>query len=94
MAKNKMVQQHEEENDFNFLDEAESCDDEAMAGMLHGMVEASHHQQMTAIELTKLVVASNPSEKMSAKEIFSTFLQASKIANESTALKALWERFN
>ena len=58
------------------------------------MVEASHNQQTTAIELTKLVIASNGSEKLSTKEVFAIFMQASQVANESTALKALWERFN
>lgn len=94
MAKNKIVQKQEEENDFKFFDEMGSCDDETIAGMLHGMVEASHHQQTTAIELTKLIVASHPTGKMDAKEIFSIFMQASKTANEHTALKGLWEKFN
>lgn len=94
MAKNKMVQKHEEENDVDFFDDMESHGDEAMAGMLAGMVEASHNQQTTAIELTKLVIASNGSEKLSTKEVFAIFMQASQVANESTALKALWERFN
>ena len=94
MAKNKMIQKHEEENDLDIFDNMESHDDEAMAGMLAGMVEASHNQQTTAIELTKLVIASNGSEKLSTKEVFAIFMQASQVANESTALKALWERFN
>ena len=33
-------------------------------------------------------------EKLSTKEVFAIFMQASQVANESTALKALWERFN
>ena len=93
MAKNKMVQKHEE-NDVDFFDDMESHGDDAMAGMIAGMVEASHHQQATAIELTKLVISSNGSEKLSAKEVFSIFMQASQVANESSALKALWEKFN
>ena len=94
MAKNKMIQKHEEESDLGIFDNMESHDEEAMAGMLAGMVEASHNQQTTAIELTKLVLASNGSEKLSTKEVFAIFMQASQVANESTALKALWERFN
>ena len=94
MAKNKMIQKHEEESDLDIFDNMESHDEEAMAGMLAGMVEASHNQQTTAIELTKLVLASNGSEKLSTKEVFAIFMQASQVANESTALKALWERFN
>lgn len=93
MAKNKMVQK-QEENDFDFFGDIESHSDKAVAGMMAGMVEASHHQQATAIELTKLVIASNGSEKLSAKEVFAIFMQASQVANESTALKALWEKFN
>lgn len=93
MAKNKTIQR-DEENDVDFFDDMEPHGDEAMAGMIAGMVEASHHQQGTAIELTKLVIASNGSEKLSAKEVFSIFMQASAVANESSALKALWEKFN
>ena len=91
MAKNKTIRKQEKEMDLDFFDSMESHSPEEMASFLTGMVEASHHQQLTAIELTKLVVANN-GEKMAAKEIFSVFLQASQVANESTALKAFWEK--
>jgi hypothetical protein len=41
--------------EFDFSDRMlDSPDDEAVLGMMSGLIEAHHHQQQTAIELTKL----------------------------------------
>ena len=91
MVKSKVATKEHEE-DFDFFDELDSSGGEAMAGMLAGMIEASRNQQLTAIELTKLVVECSSNQKMKAEEVFTLFKQACHVANESTALKGLWEK--
>jgi len=55
MAKNNMLKKHQEvEDDFDFSEMlTPSYDDETMAGVMSGLIEASNNQMMLAIELTK-----------------------------------------
>lgn len=92
MAKNKSLKKYDEPQDIDYSDEMEHSD-EALAGMMSGMIEASQHQQVMAIELTKLVVGKN-SNSMSEENIFSVFKRASKVVAENFPLKELWEKFN
>jgi hypothetical protein len=92
MAKNKVLKKYDELLDVDFSDEMEPSD-ETIAGMMSGMIEASQHQQIMAIELTKLVVGKN-SDNMSEENVFSVFNRASKVVAENFPLKELWEKFN
>lgn len=91
MAKNNMLKR-EEDDVFDFSEE--SPGDEVVAGMMSGLIEASNHQTMMAIELTKLVVAKSSQPSMSENDIFSAFKRASKVVTESVPLKELWEKFS
>lgn len=95
MAKNNTIKKYKEElnDDYDFSDDMEPQSDEVIAGMMTGMIEASQHQQVMAIELTKLVVGKN-SDNMSEENVFSVFKRASKVVAESFPLKELWEKFN
>ncbi len=77
------------ENDFDFQDFFQSPDnDEAIAGFMHGVIEASNNQMNLAIELTKLVVNKNPNN-MREEDIFSTFKRASDVIANTTPLNGL-----
>jgi nucleoside diphosphate kinase len=93
MAKNNMVKKYKEEleDDFDFSEE--SPGDEMVAGMMSGLIEASNHQTLMAIELTKLIVSKSAEQSMSEDSIFSTFKRASKVISENLPLKGLWEKF-
>lgn len=92
MAKNNMIKKYVEENDvFDFSEE--SPGDEVVAGIMSGLIEASNHQTLMAIELTKLIVAKNSQPGMSENDIFSAFKRASKVIAESVPLKELWKKF-
>lgn len=92
MAKNKTLKKYDELMDIDFTEDFSSPNDEAIAGMMAGLIEASNHQQKIAIELTKLVVDKSP-EAINEEKIFSAFKRASKVVNESVPLKELWEKF-
>jgi len=93
VAKNNMLRKHQEaEDDFDFSEE--SPGDEMVAGMMSGLIEASNHQTMMAIELTKLIVAKSSEQSMSEDNIFSAFKRASKVISENVPLKELWEKFS
>lgn len=93
MAKNKALKKHDEFMDVDFVEDFSSPNDEAIAGMMAGLIEASNHQQKIAVELTKLV-AEKTTEAMNEEKIFSTFKRASKVVSESVPLKELWEKFS
>jgi hypothetical protein len=93
MAKNKALKKQGEFIAFDFSEGNDYPGDDAIAGMMNGLVEASNHQQMMAIELTKIVVQKS-AEDMSEENIFSTFKRATKMVKEHFALKELWENFN
>ena len=96
MAKNNPLKKYTEElqDDFDFSDDMESPSDEALAGMMSGIIEASQHQQIMAIELTKLVVGKSSAEGMNEEAVFSVFKRASKVVSENFPLKDLWEKFS
>jgi hypothetical protein len=61
MAKKNTVKVRDEDIfDFNDMSYEDSYDQDAMVGVMSGMLEASNNQMMMAIELTKLIVANNP----------------------------------
>jgi hypothetical protein len=91
MAKNKTPKKHDQLLDFNFAEELP--DDEVIADMMVGLIEASNHQQRIAIELTKLVVEKS-TQTMDEEKIFLAFKRASKVVIESFPLKELWEKFS
>lgn len=93
MAKNKVVKEYDELLDLDFSDDM-GHNDEAIAGMMNGMIAASQHQQVMAIELTKLVVGKNSADSMSEENIFSVFKRASKMVAENFPLKEIWEKFS
>ena len=93
MAKNKTLKKYDELMDVDFAEDYSSPNDEAIAGMMAGLIEASNHQQKIAIELTKLVIEKS-SEAMNEEKIFSAFKRASKVVTESVPLKELWEKFS
>ena len=66
----------------DFQDFFQSPDnDEAIAGFMHGVLEASNNQMNLAVELTKLVVNKNPNN-MKEEDIFSTFKKASDVKSQ------------
>jgi hypothetical protein len=96
MAKNSALKKRKEfEDAFDFSEIMEpSYDDELMAGVMNGMIEASNNQMMLAIELTKLAVSKNTAKDMNENDVFSIFKKASGVIAESFPLKALWEKFS
>lgn len=80
------------ENDLDFRDIFHSHEqDEAMAGFIHGIIEASNNQMTLAVELTKLIV--NKSTKdMKEDEVFLILKKASDAVANSTPMKTLWEQ--
>ena len=93
MAKNKTLKKYDELMDVDFAENFSSPNDETIAGMMAGLIEASNHQQKIAIELTKLVVEKS-TEAMNEEKIFSAFKQSSKVVTENAPLKELWEKFS
>jgi hypothetical protein len=94
MAKNNTIKKYKDKEDDIFDFSEESPGDEMVAGMMTGLIEASNHQAMMAIELTKLVASKNSQASMSENDIFSTFKRASKVVAESIPLKDLWKQFS
>ena len=97
MAKGNIVKKRNEpelEDDFDFSDFLDSPNDEAIAGVVHGLIETSKSQIVLAIELTKLIVNKNPDTTMNEDEIFSVFKKSTKVIAENFPLKALLEEFS
>jgi hypothetical protein len=93
MSKNKTLKKYDELiGELDFFEDEEIPGEEAVVGVLQGLIEASQHQQKTAIELTKLVVEKS-SETMTEENIFSAFERATKVVAENFPLKELWEKF-
>jgi hypothetical protein len=93
MAKNTMLKKHKEvEDDLDFSGMFDqSYDDEAMAGIMHGLIEASNNQMILAIELTKLAVEKISSKDINENDVFSIFKKATAVISESFPLKELME---
>jgi hypothetical protein len=97
MAKNNALKKHKVEEDvfdFSEMMEEGSYNDELMAGVMNGLIEASNNQMLLAIELTKLAVEKNPAKEMNEDDVFSIFKKASGVIAEKFPLKALWEKFS
>jgi hypothetical protein len=97
MSKKTAVKPYKDEviDDFDFSDdEMEPYCEEDMTEMMTNMIQASQHQQLMAIELTKLAVEKNPADRMSEENIFAIFKQASKVLSESFPMQELWEKFS
>lgn len=94
MAKKNQLKKQEsfEVTPFDDFDDEEYSND-AMAGMMSGMLDASNHQMMMAIELTKLIVG-NSNVKNMEEHVFSVFKNAVKVVGENFALKNLMEQFD
>lgn len=83
--------------DFDFAElmmESDSPDDEAVLGMMSGLIEAYRHQQQTAIELTRLALEKSSSECRSEEEVFATFKRATEVVLEVCPVKELFEKIN
>ena len=94
MARNSVVKRREEiEEDFDFSDMMGSGDDEAMVGVMQGILEASNNHMTLALDLTKLVLQKNTASSMREEEVFSIYKKSLGIISESFPLKALWEKF-
>jgi len=96
MARNNTLKKHKEFDDaFDFSEMVEpSYDDEVMAGVMTGIIEASNNQMMLAIELTKLAVEKSAGKDMNEDAVFSIFKKASGVIAESFPLKELWKQFS
>lgn len=99
MAKNKMLKKHQEvEDDFDFPLSGPGMmdmpfDEEVMAGIMTGLIEASNNQMLLAIELTKLAVDKSYSPKdINVDDVFSIFKKASEVIADSFPLKTLMEQ--
>lgn len=93
MAKSKSLKKEHELFDVDFVRDFSSPNDEVIAGMMAGLIEASNHQQKMAIELTRLVVEKS-NEPINEEKVFSAFKRASKVVIENFPLKELWEKFS
>jgi len=74
---------------FGHMDMDDHYDDEAMAGVMSGLIEASNQQMKMAIELTKLIVENNSTKGVSEEQVFSIFKKASKMVGENNTLKTM-----
>ena len=93
MAKASTVKRQQASDEFDFSNMVQSsADDDAMMGMMSGLVEASQHQIQMALELTKIIVDKNTASSMTEKEILSTFQRSSQAVSRHSPLKELWER--
>jgi hypothetical protein len=93
VAKNKSLKKDNELLDIDFIRELSSPDDDSIAKMMVGLVDASNHLQKIAIELTKLVVERS-TENMDEEKVFSAFTRASKVTIDNFPFEKLWEKFS
>lgn len=95
MAKSNIVKKRDNailEDEFDFQNIFQSHeDDEAIAGIMHGIIEASNNQMTLAVELTKLVVNKN-TNNMHEEEVFSIFKKASNVIATCNPMKGLMEQ--
>ena len=96
MAKNNVLKKQREiiEDDFDLTEMMRSShDDEVMAGIMSGMIEASNNQMLLALELTKLALDKSTKE-MGEDDVFSTFKKASVVIAERFPLNTILEKFS
>ena len=97
MAKNNALTKHkavEDDFDFSEMMEEASYNDELMAGVMNGLIEASNNQMKLAIELTRLAVEKSTAKEMNEDDVFSIFNKASTVIADKFPLKGLWEKFS
>ena len=97
MAKNKLLKNPQKQtNDFDLSDmmSGPAQGEEAMVGMMTGMVEASRHQVQMAIELTKMILDKNANSSLEVDEVLSIFRQASKTITLNSPIRELWEKMS
>jgi hypothetical protein len=102
MGKKRLVKQELYGNIFDDDFDLESMEG-PMAQAMGIMLQASNHQMLIALELTKLIVFKDSSEKDRSEQnqlgedreerVFSVFKKATKVAAESFASKDLLEQF-
>ena len=95
MAKNSTLKKRQpqemEEFDFSGM-MMDSPDEEAMMGMMSGLIEASQNQMQIALELTRITVENNTPGTFNEKDVYSIFTRASKVAADNSPIKDLWEQ--
>jgi hypothetical protein len=92
MAKKNALKAREEEIfSFHEMSDEDAYDEEAMLGVMSGMLEASNNQMMMAIELTKLIVGNNPVKNME-DHVFAVFKKATKVIGDNFALKNIMDQ--
>lgn len=84
-------------DDADFSDHLDDCDHDhldefAMNDMFENLVQASNHQVVSAIELTKLIAEKNTD--MTQEKILEAFKQSIQTVSEHFPLKALWEKLS
>ena len=97
MSKSNLIKKHKESelvDDFDLSDFLDSPGDEAVAGVLQGLIEASNNQMTLAIELTKLIVNKNANNTMNEDDIFGILKKSTKVIAENFPLKTLLEEFS
>lgn len=94
MAKNNKhnvsTQLKESDDDFEFSNILDLPENEMLAEMIDGLMEASHRQMSIAVKLTKLVTDKAAAGTIDEEKIFAIFKRASKIVSESAPMKELW----
>lgn len=91
MAKKKPVEKLEELPEvFDFSDMAydDDYDQDDMMSVMHGMLEASNHQMMIALELTKLIVTDKTVDNRE-EHVLSVFKNAIDVVSDNAALKKI-----
>lgn len=87
--------EHEQEFAFDFPDFMESSvEDKMISGMMNSLIQSLSQQMLAAIELTKVVLSKNPSSTLTNEDIFATFKDASKVIQDTSPLKGLWEKIS
>ena len=79
------------EESCDFSDCYESCDS-SMDLDINKLVEADNFQSSLALELTQLIIENASSENKTAEHIINTFVLASKVVRENSALNAILEK--
>lgn len=76
-------------DDEELMEGGDSYEDDIVAGMMGGMLEASNNHMLIALELTKLIVGKHPdsNDKNREKHVFSVFNKANQIVNDNFVLK-------
>jgi hypothetical protein len=84
----------DEEDDFDYSNIAHaSYDEEVMASVMKGLIQASIHKMTLALELTKLALEKTPAKERDEEEVLLLFEKSSQIIAKKFPLKTLWDKF-